>query len=144
MADETTTEDTIETKGPDSEIAPTSIDLPCAFCDKTKEELGGYRVIQGKLARICQDCIDVCISIIYEDHLIERDGEWYIVFDDVTIRCSSVRNSYPNDGDNRRMWPYRLMFDNGGSMLVSSRCYGTYKTWLRGFTETEENNQHGS
>ena len=46
-------------------------EIRCSFCGKTQNEV--KRLISGPNVYICDECINVCMDILEEDHLLNED-----------------------------------------------------------------------
>jgi ATP-dependent Clp protease ATP-binding subunit ClpX len=46
--------------------------LRCTFCNKSQRDV--RKLIAGPNVLICDECVDICVTIIKEDRLVEQPG----------------------------------------------------------------------
>lgn len=52
-----------------------NVEIFCNFCGKTKQEV--RKLVAGPSVFICDECVDLCVEIIWDDELLKTDNTYF-------------------------------------------------------------------
>lgn len=97
--------------------------IRCSFCGKTEQQV--HRIIQGPGARICDECIQLCMDILEEDLNLPHRGSAPVA--DVTLD-----GAIPTPREIKEVLDQYVIGQESAKIALSVSVYNHYKRILMG------------